>query len=223
MHPKLRRTRDLLAVVLFVLMGSSFALSAVLAIDVTITATVVQGVDATVQWAVPEGRVGAPGTNDDTDFYLTVRDPGTHAILSTVPTSSLLTTSTDGTFLTPTEINVAPGTYDIGFKGHQSLTRILRSVPIVSGTNVLNFTQPDNSAPKGIQVLLAGDVNGAGTSPATLGDDVVNSVDISTLLTDIDQDDPSGNALRPNLNQDVVVNSVDLSLMIGNLDKEGDK
>jgi hypothetical protein len=224
---QLHHTRDLLVAAMFALLGSAFAMSGALAFDsnqVVITASVGGDVAGTVQWAVPQGRVGPPGTNDDSDFYLTIRTPadGDDTILATIPASSLLSTGNDGTYLISTDLLVSAGTYDVGFKGHQHLTRVLQDVALSNGTNVLNFSQPDNSAPKGSQVLLTGDVNGAGTSPATLGDDVVNSVDISTLLSVIDDDDPTGNAVRPNLNEDIVVNSVDLSWMISNLDVEGD-
>lgn len=192
------------------------------AIEVSITAIVAANVTATIQWLLPQGRVGAAETNDDTTFFITLRTAANGDDVVVETQSSLATSNADGTYSTPIAISSPSGTYDIGLKGHQHLTRVLQDVVLVNGTNVLNFTQPTNSAPKGTQVLLAGDVNGAGTTPATLGDDVVNSVDISTLLTVIDDDDPTGNVLRPNLNQDVVVNSVDLSLMISNLDVEGD-
>ena len=220
-----QRRRTYALAVSLIVAGAGFALSAY-ATDsnqVTITAAV-DGVKAVIQWAVPQGRVGAAETNDDTEFYLTVRTAtnGDDVILDTDPVATLLMTDVDGTYSTPVDLFVDPGTYDIGFKGGQHLTRVLQDVALVTGSNTLNFTQSDNSAPKGSVVLLAGDVNGAGTSPATLGDDVVNAVDISTLLAVLDDDDPTGNAIRPNLNQDVVVNSVDLSLMISNLDVEGD-
>lgn len=59
-------------------------------------------------------------------------------------------------------------------------------------------------------------------SAANLGDDVVNSIDLSLLLPDLDETDNTGNAIRVNLNQDTAVNSVDLSIMLDNLDVEGD-
>jgi len=56
-----------------------------------------------------------------------------------------------------------------------------------------------------------------------LGDDVVNSVDISVLLDDLDLGDASGNFVRSNINQDTSVNSVDFSIILKNLDKIGDQ
>ncbi|OQB19801.1 MAG: hypothetical protein BWY14_00174 [Parcubacteria group bacterium ADurb.Bin192] len=178
-------------------------------------------VTATIQWAVPEMRVGATSTNDDAIFYLTVKDPGTHAAVYTMPV--LASTTVAGTYLTPIDLGSMPaGNYDVAIKTHQHLTKILRNVPLSTGNVVLNFTQPDNSAPYGTSTLLAGDVSGSTSTPATMGDDVVNSVDLSIIINDLDKDDLTTRGIRSNLNQDPVVNSVDLSLMLKNLDVEGD-
>lgn len=190
---------------------------------VTINATVGGGVTVTIDSVKPQDRVGADQTNDDTDFFVTVRtsNDADDVILFTQPT--LETTGADGTFATPIALTgISAGTYDIGFKGHQHLTRVLNDVVLSTGNNVLNFTQADNSAPRGTVELLGGDISGLGTTPATLGDDVVNSVDLSIFIDNIDDDDPTGNTERANINQDVVVNSVDLSIIIDNLDEEGD-
>jgi hypothetical protein len=175
----------------------------------------------TIQWAVPEMRVGATSTNDDAIFYLTVKDPATHAIVYQMPI--LATTTVEGTYLSPISLGMLPvGSYDIAIKTHQHLTKILRNVPLGLGLTVLNFTQPDNSAPYGMDILLAGDVSGSTSTPATLGDDVVNSVDLSIIINDLDKEDLSGRGIRSNLNQDPVINSVDMSLMLKNLDVTGD-
>lgn len=177
----------------------------------------------TITYAVPESRVGAAGTNDDVNFFITVRtaDNADDVVLFT---SGLATTSTDGSYSTQIELtNISSGTYDIGLKGGQHITRVLQDVPVTSGNTALNFST-DNyaSTTRGNTVLLAGDVNGDGTAPATLGDDVVNSVDISSLLTVLDDTDATGDSVRSNINQDTVVNSVDLSVMLANLDAEGE-
>lgn len=193
--------------------------------DVSVTAIVLSGTPttATVDMAVPEIRDGTPSTNDDVSFFLTVRTATDADDVILFTQSVLASTENDGTYAIPIDLTgIGPGTYDIGIKGHQHITRVLNDVTLVGGNNVLNFSKTDNSVGKGSVVLLGGDVNGAGSTPATLGDDVVNSVDISTLLTVLDDDDLTGNTLRPNINQDVVVNSVDLSIMIKNLDVEGD-
>lgn len=181
------------------------------------------GTTATIQWAVPELRVGADETNDDTTFFITVltADDSDDAVLFT---SDLNDTINDGTYLTPIDLtSISPGTYDIGFKGHQHITKKLDNINLTAGNNVLNFTQADNSAPKGTLELTAGDVNGDGTLPSNLGDDFVNSVDITVLLANFNNDDPTGNAERSNLNQDSIVNSVDLSIILANFNLQGDK
>ena len=175
-----------------------------------------------IQWAIPEGRVGASSTNWDTTFALTVHNPGSAAILEGMP--DLATTSVDGTHLDPIYFNTfIPGNYDVAIKTTQHLTRKLKNVFLGAGLNTLNFTQANNDTSTiGDVRLLAGDINNAGNSTTTLGDDVVNAVDLNILIDDLDLDDPTAHAYRANFNQDTVVNSVDLSLMIDNLDKTGD-
>jgi hypothetical protein len=201
--------------------------SLVLAVTASETMMVRLGVSgamsATINMVKPEGRVGAAATNWDTDFYIKVRSSDGATLLF----SQAYTTSTDnrGKFLTNpiTVTGVVAGTYDIYLKGGQHLTRKMNDIAMVNGLNVLNFTQPDNSTATGTVVLLAGDINGSTTTPATMGDDVVNSVDLNIILGVLDNDDLTGNVIRANLNQDIVVNSVDLSMLIDNLDKEGDQ
>lgn len=225
--PKIALSHEILAgigVFVTLLIGAIFIYQQAFAEDVTITARVAgPDITVTINSVRPQGRVGTDQTNSDTTFYLTIRtaDDADDVLLFTQ--GSLATTDVAGVGTATIDlVGISPGTYDIGLKGHQHLTRVLNDVTLIAGNNVLNFTQPDNSAGRGTQVLLTGDVNGAGTDPATLGDDVVNSVDISALLVNIDDDDLTGNAIRSNLNQDVVVNSVDLSWMISNLEVAGD-
>lgn len=177
-----------------------------------------------IQWAVPELRVGATSTNDDAIFYLTVRtaNDADDTVLWQMP--SLATTFVDGTYATSIAITgVANGTYDIGIKTHQHITKILQDIPLTDSTTTrLNFTQADNSASYGDIRLLAGDISGTTSTPADLGDDVINSVDLSIMIVDLDKDDPTGNDIRSNVNQDPVINSVDLSVLLKNLDLEGE-
>ncbi len=190
--------------------------------DITTRVNVYSPRNVYVAWAVPEGRVGLPGTNWDTLYYLTVKDPSDGSILFS--TSTLARTNVTGKDLTQVALlNVGVGAYNFYIKGHQSLTRKLSNVSLPSGLSPLNFTQPDNSPTFGTVRLLAGDINGATTSPAVMGDDVINAVDLGIMLSHLDQADPSTRDLRPNLNQDPVVNSVDMSLLLNNLDKEGDR
>lgn len=177
----------------------------------------------TILFSVPQMRVGDDGTNDDTGFFVTVRtsDNSDDVVLFT---SDLATTTDAGTYTTAIELtDITPGTYDIGFKGHQHLTKVLQDVAITSSNTVLNFSTTDYaSATRGSEVLLAGDISGDFSSAGNLGDDVVNSIDLSLLLPDLDETDSTGDAIRANLNQDTVINSVDLSVMLDNLDAEGE-
>jgi len=181
-------------------------------------------VSATIQWAIPELRVGAAGTNDDSEFFLTVRTANNADDVVLWQQNITQMMDDDGTYSAPPIdlTGISPGVYDIGIKTQSHLTRVLDDVTLVAGNNVLNFSQADNSAPKGAVVLDSGDVSGDGLTPDTLGDDVVNSVDISIIFTVLDNADLTGNGIRSNLNQDVVVNSVDLSMMLDNLDQNGD-
>ncbi len=179
---------------------------------------------ATIQWAVPEGRVGADETNWDSEFFLAVRtaDDNDDIIIYTMPT--LATTTVEGKLLTPINLgSITAGVYDVTIKGHQHLSLKLDDVTLSPGANQFNFTQADNSVTLGDRVMLAGDISGSTSSPSVMGDDVINSVDLGIIIDVLDNDDPTGNAIRANLNQDIVVNSVDLSLLIKNLDLEGDK
>lgn len=123
------------------------------------------------------------------------------------------------TFLAP------EGAYDVGIKTTQHLRKILQDVTLAAGTTtVLNFTNATNTVGSyGPLRLLGGDISDLGTSTSTLGDDVVNSVDLSILLPELDDADPTGNDFRSNLNQDIVINSVDLSIMLKNLDLNGER
>jgi len=179
-------------------------------------------VAAEVQWAVPEGRVGPAGTNWDATFYLYFKDPSTGNIVYKMDT--LTTTAVTGEKLSPIIIDDLPsGNFDVLIKTHQHLSKKLANIPIPDGLNIFNFTTTDNTTGTiGSERLLAGDISGAGTSPDTLGDNEINSVDLSIILNDLDADDLTTRGIRANLNQDVVVNSVDLSLMLKNLDMQGE-
>jgi hypothetical protein len=181
-----------------------------------------------IKWAVPGARVGGAGTNDDTTFYLTIRTAvdTDNTVLWTQ--SALLTTNNDGTYTTPIPIQgIAPGTYDVGIKTEQHLTKKIDNITLVRGNNILDFSQTSVSDPnygttQGSVKLLSGDINGTGATPATLGDDAVNSVDISITLNDLNKTDATGNTYRANLNQDAQVNSVDISMLLSNLNLTGD-
>jgi len=191
--------------------------------NVYIRAEVSASSSVVIQWATPELRVGLPETNDEATFFikLDTQNEGDNNVLFTQ--SNLANTTVAGTYLTPIEISVASGTYDAIIKTHQHISKKLNDVQITDGLTVLNFTQIDNSTPKGSIRLLAGDINLAGNSTTTLGDDLIDIPnDLTILLSSIDNNDPTGNVIRANLNQDVVVNSVDVSILIKNLGLTGD-
>lgn len=172
--------------------------------------------------AYPEKRSGSVGTNYDTDFYLSVlnADNQNHSVV--YANSSLFSSNTAGVVATYFTLPVAEGTYDVVLKSESHLSRILNNVYLSVGENILNFTSESNSSTIGPVVLLAGDINGTGTSMSTMGDDVVNAIDLSILLNDYNKPDPSGSGLRANLNQDSVVNQEDLNILLFNLNKKGD-
>lgn len=177
-------------------------------------------VSVSIRWAVPELRIGATSTNDDAGFFLALRTTGSPTVIAS---SGMATTSNDGTYATSTDFEVPAGSYDVVIKTHQHLSKKISAVNLIAGTTTeVNFTNPTNMVGVyGTGTLLAGDING-GFTTSTLGDNVINSVDMSILLPQLDQDDITGNANRSNLNQDIVVNSVDLSMMLKNLDLVGE-
>ncbi len=177
----------------------------------------------TIKWAVPQSRVGADGTNWDSDFYLSILTSNDNDNVVIYTTPNLIHLDEDGTHTDFIELpGINPGVYDIGIKTTQHITKVLDDVNLINGNTVLNFSQLDNSDTLGNEVLLAGDINNDGNTVNTLGDDVVNSIDLSIILEQLDVNDPTGNDYRSNLNQDTVINSVDLSIMLDNLDKTGD-
>lgn len=180
------------------------------------------GLAALIQWATPQGRVGATETNDDAVLYLTfIPTAGGSAVRIPNDTAQNLTTANDGTLADIPLEGVTPGNYDVYLKSNQHLRKKLANVTVGSGTTTLNFTTVDNAGAKGVLLLRAGDVS-AGSGPGVFGDNVVNASDISTLIGVLDNSDVTGNAITANLNQDIVVNASDISLMLTNLDQNGE-
>jgi len=175
----------------------------------------------TVRWARPELRVGAASTNDDAYFFLTVK----HAGSLIYSTDLIASTTASGTYDIPIPLGlVHPEVYDIGIKTHQTLTKILRNVHLVAGTNVLNFTQTDyTSSTMGTTTLVAGDVNGSLAATSTLGDDKINAVDLTAALAVFNATDTDGNTIREDVNQDSKVNAVDITIMLKNFNAVGDQ
>ncbi len=205
--------------------GESGALAVPIAPDqIGVEATREGAVTVTIQWAVPQFRIGTPGTNDDLTFFIRVMTADDSDDVVLFEQSTLVTTAVDGTYSTPIPLTgLLPGVYDVGIKGAAHITKKLDNVTLYDGNNVLNFTQPDNSVTKGSEVLIAGDINGDGTSSSTLGDDQINATDISVLIGFVDEFDLTGNTLRANVNQDTVVNAIDASILIRNLNLVGDQ
>mgnify|MGYP001160713567 CR=1 FL=1 len=197
-------------------------LSFVSADDYPVEVFVTRQVGAQVRWAIPEGRVGSDETNWDANFYLYFKNPGTQVMVYKM--DSLTTTQVNGSKMSPIIIDDLPdGSFDVFIKTHQHLSKKLANIFIPDGLNVFNFSTTDNTLGiLGPVRLLAGDISGAGTTPDTLGDNEINSVDLSILLNDLDAEDLATRGIRANLNQDVVVNSVDLSLLLKNLDLQGE-
>lgn len=169
--------------------------------------------------AYPELRSGTAGTNYDTDFYFSILNSDNLNREDPYWSSSLLSTGSDGTTSLSLAIpGIGQGIYDASFKSKAHLTKILDNAFLIFGNNFLNFTNPGNGASIGSVRLIAGDIDGFGNTPESLGDDVINSVDLSVLLPQFN----TGND-RADLDQDGTVDQTDLNILLGNLDLEGDK
>jgi len=172
----------------------------------------------------PEQRFVGNGNNYDTDFYFYLLNADNLNHQTVYQYSSLLSSNSSGVaFPYATLDGVVPGVYDALIKPKAHLAKLQNNAYFQAGDNNLNFTNPDNGPTIGSSVLIAGDIDGAGNSPNSFGDNVINSVDISVLLSQFGSNDPSGNFIRANFNQDTVVDQADLNILLGNLDKEGDK
>jgi hypothetical protein len=173
----------------------------------------------------PEQRYSGNGNNYDVDFYFSLlnSDNLNHYVI--YQHSPLLSSNPLGVSLPYVTLpdNVTPGVYDAWIKPKSHLAKLLNNVYLQAGDNNLNFTNYDNGATIGSVTLLAGDIDGNGNSSNSFGDNVINAVDISVLLSQMGSNDPSGNLIRANLNQDTVVDQSDLNILLGNLDKEGDR
>lgn len=212
------RKAQILTVVIAGLLCSAAVWAASASWDVTLSVT--GNTWATVRWAIPEARGTAStsfyGLNN---YYLTVRTADDYSDVLYVSPGMSSTTDAGENLTAELLSGVSSGTYDVYIKTDQHLSRKLNDIGLSeAATNTLNFTQTDNSPAFGSVRLLGGDVNGS-----TVGDDVVNSVDLNVMIGDLDKDDLTTSGYRPNVNRDVVINSVDLSVLIDNLDKEGDQ
>lgn len=167
----------------------------------------------------PEGR---SSNNYDTTFHFKVMNPDNqnHQVLYSHP--NLLNSDNAGVNNSLIQLTaLSQGNYDISLKSKAHLSLILDNVHLYPGDNFLNFTNTTSSPTNGSVVLKAGDIDGLAISSDNLGDNVINSVDVSILLSKMGNADPTGNNIRANLNQDNVVNQADLTILLGNLDQEG--
>ncbi len=174
--------------------------------------------------AHPGHRSGSSGSNYDTQYYFSLYTSNDQNRQLRYQHPSLLTTNNSvvsNVYIVP-PVSVSAGNYDAIIKSKAHLSRVLDNVYLLLGENNLNFTNTTNTTTIGSRVLIAGDINGAGTSLNTFGDDVINSVDISVLLQHFGSSDSSGNNVRANLNQNTTVDQSDLDILVGNLDMEGD-
>ncbi len=173
--------------------------------------------------AHPEQRSGSVNTNYDTDFTFFILNPDdqNHQVIYQYP--SLFSANNSGvSYVSAVLSMINEGTYDVAIKTESHLSKVLDNIYLYIGDNSLNFTDDENSSQIGQVVLTAGDINRAGSAPDSLGDDVINAIDLSILLNKFGSSDFTGNSIRANLNQDSVVDETDLNILLGNLDKEGD-
>ncbi len=149
--------------------------------------------------AIPEKRIPLFG-NDSTILTIEVREPGQTTPLYTTE----VTTDAYGGYSGALLPGIAPGTYDLTVKGHSHLRLKKSLVSIFEGARV------DFSENRTIK-LLSGDVN------HTHGDNYVNGIDLSLLVSDL-----LGSTVRYDLNRDGRVNGIDLSNTVANLLVLGD-
>lgn len=100
--------------------------------------------------------------------------------------------------------SIPSGNYNISFKGLSHLRKILRNVPLSRGVSLIDFTLGETF------YLLAGDVHRS-------SDNMINSLDISTLLGALSTSNEAAD-----LNRDTGVNSLDINILLANLMKVGD-
>lgn len=149
--------------------------------------------------AWPEKRWPRSG-NWSTRGAVELREVATSNVLyeDTVATSDLGVGAV--TFDTAPVVN-----YNISFKGLSHLRKILRDVPLSGGVNSLDFTLANTF------YLLAGDVHRS-------SDNMVNALDISTLLGSLSTENEV-----TDLNRDTGVNSLDINILLANLMVRGDE
>ena len=130
------------------------------------------GINLSIQWAVPELRVGATSTNDDATFYLTLHTPGNADNVIVESMAYLATTSVDGTYSTTVSFNAPPGIYDVGIKTHQHIRKIIQDVTLAAERQRFS-TSTKPPIPSGFTApfrRLEAEFSISVTPPPTLGD-----------------------------------------------------
>ncbi|MBU0649051.1 fibronectin type III domain-containing protein [Patescibacteria group bacterium] len=151
-------------------------------------------------WAHPEKRWPRIG-NWDTIADFEIRVPGERAPLESVVVNTDGPSGFGRAILTAGEPDTA---YDFTFKGLSHLRKRMDLITISEATNTLDFTLG------GAFNLLAGDCHAS-------KDNLVNSLDISTLVNDLMSSDDV-----TDLNDDTQVNSLDITIQLANLMVWGD-
>jgi hypothetical protein len=152
----------------------------------------------------PEKRIAISSLNlaEDT-IYLKLFLSGTNILAYTHPTPIII--DEDGFTTAPIQVNVTPGQYDIAIKSAQHLTYTFKNHNLNSTLNTLDLTNLLTTK------LKAGDVNGV-----TLGDDSINSLDISKEVNQL-----GNSALQQDLNRDGKINALDIGILLANYGQSG--
>jgi hypothetical protein len=168
-------------------------------------------VDFTV---VPEKRISTPplpSPNNGTKVLIYVYNPG-----GAVPIQvySYYDTDNDGNYTGLALTGISPGNYDIAVKGYAHLRKRLNNVVLTGGSNSIDFTF------SGTEKLLCGDVYVNGVYPD--GDNVVNSVDVTYLVSKWAVSDTGVSDERADVDENGQVNSLDMTKTVNNYAVTGD-
>ncbi len=158
---------------------------------------------------IPEKRIPTIGNNSTRVIVEVYAQGGTHPIKS----YSYYDTDNNGNFTGLKLDGISPGVYDISIKGYAHLRKRLNNIALNSGTNTINFTS-------GAERLLCGDVY---TNSSYLdGDNKVNSVDVTYLVSKWSVHDTGVSDERADVDENQEVNSLDMTKIVNNYAKIGD-
>jgi hypothetical protein len=153
---------------------------------------------------IPEKRVPITG-NNGTRSIIEIYDTG-----GTVPVQiySYYDTDNNGNYTGLPLSGITAGTYDVSVKGYAHLRKRLNNVTLTGGTNTIDFTFT------GTEKLLCGDVYTNVTYPD--GDNVVNSVDVTYLVSQWAVSDGGVSDERADVDENHQVNSLDMTKTVNN-------